>query len=141
MSRHRILAVIILAAGAFAFGRITPAAATSTDEGYRLSGPYTHDNLAIYLIHREGSDGGTVPLTLEEAMEQGVVRVTETGNVQELVVRNMGGRGIFIQSGDIVKGGKQDRVLVVSMILPPRSGGISIGAFCVERGRWSPRGQ
>ena len=45
-----------------------------------------------------------------------------------------------MQSGDIVKGGAQDRMLVTDLILPPRSGKIAIGAFCVENGRWSKRG-
>jgi hypothetical protein len=122
-------------------GWIAPATVFSANEGYRLTGPYTHNNLAIYLIHRQGSDSGPVPLTLGEAMEQGLVKVTETGDVEELVVRNLGGREVFIQSGAIVKGGMQDRVLTVSMILPPNSGDIPIGAFCVEHGRWSGRGQ
>ena len=47
---------------------------------------------------------------------------------------------VFIQSGDIVKGGKQDRVLAVSIIIPARSGRIKIDAFCVESGRWTKRG-
>ena len=141
MRRHKFSTVTLLAASVIAIGWVAQAPAVSANEGYQLSGPYTHNNLAIYLIHREGGDNGPVPLTLGEAMEQGVVRVTETGDVQELVVRNLGGSEVFIQSGDILKGGKQDRVLVVSMILPPNSGDVPIGAFCVEHGRWAGRGQ
>ena len=44
-----------------------------------------------------------------------------------------------MQSGEIVKGGRQDRVLVSSLVLPPRSGRVSLAAFCVEHGRWSAR--
>ena len=44
------------------------------------------------------------------------------------------------KSGDIVKGGKQDRVLAVSIIIPARSGRVKIDAFCVESGRWTKRG-
>jgi hypothetical protein len=40
---------------------------------------------------------------------------------------------------DIVKGGKQDRVLAISIIIPAKSGRISIEAFCVESGRWQKR--
>ena len=57
------------------------------------------------------------------------------------MVRNLGDREVFIQSGDIVKGGKQDRVLLTSLIVPPNSGYIPIGAFCVEAGRWASRGR
>ena len=137
MQRFGFLSAGILAAGILAAG---PAAARTAEDDYRLSGPYTHDSLAIYLIHRPDGDGGPVPLTLGEAMEQGVVRVLETGDVEELVVRNTGDREVFIQAGDIVKGGKQDRVLNVSMVVPPGSGDIPVGAFCVEQDRWEGRG-
>ena len=48
---------------------------------------------------------------------------------------------MFIQAGDIVKGGKQDRVLTVSLLLPAKSGRVPIASFCVEQGRWSARGK
>ncbi len=109
-------------------------------KAYRLTGSYEKKNLAIYLIHREGRNKGPVPLTLGEAMRRGHVKVIETGSVSRLMVRNLGDRDVFIQAGDIVKGGKQDRVLVFSIIIPPRSGYLPIGVFCVEAGRWSRRG-
>ena len=135
------LRAAVLAAGVIAIGWTVPGSALTSDEGYRLTGPYTHGNLAIYLIHRQGGEDGPVPLTLGEAMGQGLVKILETGDVEELVIRNLGDREVFIQAGDIVKGGKQDRVLTVSMIVPPHSGDIPVGAFCVEEGRWSGRGQ
>ena len=130
----------IVAAGLAALAATATVPAFAADNTYRLTGPYTHDALAVYLIHREPEDRGSVPLTLAEAMEQGVVKVLETGDVEELVVRNRGEREVFIQAGDIVKGGKQDRVLTVSMVLPPNSGDIPVGAFCVEQARWEGRG-
>jgi hypothetical protein len=53
----------------------------------------------------------------------------------------VGDEDVFIQSGDIVKGGQQDRTLMVSLLLPPKSGRIPIASFCVEQGRWSARGR
>ena len=141
MRRHGFLAVVVLAASIIAAGWAAQEIAVSANESYRLTGPCEHDNLAICLIHREGCDSGSVSLTLQEALEQGVVKVIETGDVEELVVRNLGERGIFIRSGDMVKGGNQDRALTVSMILPPNSGDVPVGAFCVEQGRWSAGGQ
>ena len=55
-------------------------------------------------------------------------------------VENTGGEDVFIQSGDIVKGGEQGRVLTMSFVLPPKSGEVGLAAFCVEHGRWSARG-
>src|SRR5207247_739480 len=48
---------------------------------------------------------------------------------------------VYVQFGDIVKGGNQDRVLVTDLILTPQGGKVSIAAFCVEPGRWSRRGK
>jgi ARG/rhodanese/phosphatase superfamily protein len=109
-------------------------------EGQRISGPVVHENLAIYFIHGK-SAAGKVPLTLEEAMAKGVVKVRETSNVNQLEIENLGNDEVFVQSGDIVKGGKQDRTLMVSLVLPPKSGAVPIASFCVEQGRWTARGR
>src|SRR5262245_54624131 len=110
------------------------------DQGMRVSGPHVHGNLAIYLVHGT-SAAGPVPLTLQEAVAKGQVQVIETGQVNELQIENTGSEQVFIQAGDIVKGGKQDRVLTVSFLLPPNSGRLPIASFCVEQGRWSARGK
>src|SRR5262249_41591114 len=48
---------------------------------------------------------------------------------------------VYIQSGDIVKGGQQDRVLHYDVVLSPRSGRVPLSSFCVESGRWQARGE
>lgn len=108
---------------------------------YRISGPYTHNNLAVFLIHGKDKLAGKTFLTLQEALKQRKVIVYETKNVNELAIQNLSRtEEVYVQSGDIVKGGQQDRMLGVDLIVPPRSGKISIGAFCVEQGRWQKRG-
>ena len=114
--------------------------AVGAADALRISDPVVHANLAIYLV-RGAAAGGAVPLSLEEALAGGRVKVGETGSVNELTVENIGTSEVFIQAGDIVKGGRQDRVLSVDLLLPPRSGQVSIAAFCVESGRWTARGQ
>lgn len=123
-------------AATFAFG-IRPAAA---DPATRVSGPHVHENLAIYFVHG-ASSGGPIPLTLQEALAKGSVQVAETGRVNELEIENSGADEVFIQAGDMVKGGRQDRVLTVSFLLPPKSGKVPIASFCVEQGRWAARGK
>jgi hypothetical protein len=109
----------------------------------QLSGPYQQDNLAIFLIHGPSTPAGHLPLvTLDEALAAGQAAVYETSDVNNLEVENLSAdRLLFVQAGDIVKGGKQDRVLSVDLVLPPKSGRTSIAAFCVEHGRWSSRGE
>ena len=108
---------------------------------YRISGPHTHQNLTIFLIHGEDASSNKNLITLQEAMEMKVFKVYETEDVDELMVENISPTyDVFIQSGDIVKGGKQDRVLAFSIIIPRNSGKVSIEAFCVESDRWEGRG-
>lgn len=114
--------------------------AANAASDYRVIGPFVHENLAVYMI-TGSSRPGPVPLTLSEALATGVVSVSETGQVSELRIENFGDREVFIQSGEIVKGGQQDRVLTSSLLLAPRSGSIPIGSLCVEQGRWSQRGE
>ncbi len=106
---------------------------------YRISGPFTHDNLTIFLIHGPNKSTRNL-LTLDEAIDQHKVVVYETRNVNELAVENVSNEDVFIESGDIVKGGAQDRTLKDDLILPSKSGKVSLSSFCVEHGRWSRRG-
>jgi hypothetical protein len=135
----RYMSVAPLAAAAFAAIGASGGPAFA-DQNMRVSGPHAHDNLAVYFVHG-ASAGGPVPLTLQEALAKGSVQVIETGHVNELQIENSGAEQVFIQAGDIVKGGKQDRVLTVSFLLPARSGRVPIASFCVEQGRWSARGK
>ena len=125
-----VLSLLLLAGGT---------AGLSAAETARVSGPFTHENLSVYFLHAESAPG-PVPLTLAEALEGASIAVVETGEVTEVAVENLGDSPIFIQRGDVIKGGKQDRVLTVSLLLPPKSGRVAIGSYCVEQGRWSERG-
>ena len=73
--------------------------------------------------------GGTVPLTLQDGLAKGQVKVRETGSVNQLTVENVGTDEVFVRAGDIVKGGQQDRVLSVDLLLPPHSGRVQSRLF------------
>jgi hypothetical protein len=106
---------------------------------YRFSGPYTHGNLTVFLVHGKDLTNKTF-LTLQEALAQKKVRVYETKDVNELAIRNFSNQDIYVQAGEIVRGGEQDRMISMDFIVPPKSGRMPIAAFCVESGRWSRRG-
>jgi hypothetical protein len=131
-TRYFLLAVILF------FAAPTVAKETS----YKLSGPYVHHNLQIFLIHGPEQIKAQKYVTLTEAMEKKLVVVHETGQVSKLAIENKSNNvAVFIHSGDIVKGGRQDRVLSFDVIIPPKSGKIPLSSFCVESGRWSQRGK
>jgi hypothetical protein len=109
---------------------------------YNILGPFTHKNLTVFLIQGRDSLQGKSFLTLQEAIDQKKVIVHETGNVNQLTIENVSQEEeVYVQSGDIVKGGRQDRVLAFDFIVPPKSGAIPIDSFCVEQSRWQRRGQ
>ena len=133
---------ILLVCGLVLAGCVTRGAESPSAGGdYRLSGPYTHNNLTIYLVHGADTIRAGRLLTLQEAMDQKKVVVYETGSVNELAVENVSTDvEVFVQSGDIVKGGRQDRTIGTDFILPAKSGKTPIASYCVEHGRWSGRG-
>ena len=107
--------------------------------GYEFSKPYQHKNLTVYFLKSPKADKEKKYVTLSLAIEKKWLTVHETGTVNQLSVENTSDKTVFIQSGDIVRGGKQDRVLSVDLVVPPKSGKIAIDSFCVERGRWETR--
>ncbi|MDH5179467.1 MAG: hypothetical protein OEY07_07355 [Gammaproteobacteria bacterium] len=122
-------------------GLLSGANVTAANNDFTISGPYTKNNLSFYLIHGEDRIKDQNYLTLGEALQQKKVRVYETSNVNQLSIQNLSKTDfIYIQAGDIVKGGKQDRVFSTDMVLEPGSGKIRIDSFCVEQGRWQKRG-
>jgi len=76
---------------------------------------------------------------LEEVITAETAVLHETGNVNELLIENKGDVDLFIQAGDIVKGGRQDRTIGADFIVPAKSGKIPLPAYCVERSRWHRR--
>lgn len=144
-----ILTAVIALIGTSATARTPdsrPASSGQSDtpgaqDKYVLSGPHTHENLTLYLVHGQDQLPGRNFVTLEEALAENKARVHETGNVSELAIENLTeDEEIFIQAGDIVCGGKQDRVLGQDQIVSPKSGKIPLQSFCVEAGRWQGRG-
>lgn len=102
--------------------------------------PVTYKNLTIFFIEGPETTPGARLLTLKEALDQKKIIVHETGDVNELTVENLSDyEEVYIQSGDIIKGGRQDRVFETDFVVPKKSGKLPIPAFCVEQGRWRQR--
>ena len=104
-----------------------------------LTQPTTARNLTAWFV--SVPPGQEIPnyTVLEEAMEKQEGLIHETGDVNELLIENPGDTDLFIQAGDIVKGGRQDRTLGADFIVPAKSGKVPIPVFCVEGARWHKR--
>ena len=120
-------------------------AQTPLAAGFTLEGPFTHANLTVYVVRGSTSDAREY-ITLDEGLAARTVAVREKGTragqdqaeVNTLEIENRSDKWLFLQAGDIVKGGKQDRTIMTDLTLAPRSAPQPIEAFCVEHGRWTP---
>ena len=72
---------------------------------YQISGPYNHKNLSVFLVHGKDLLKGHSFLTLQEALARKQVIVYETKDVNELAIRNLSNQDVYVQAGDIVRGG------------------------------------
>src|ERR1700751_3217048 len=63
--------------------------------------------------------------------------VHDGAQVNRLVLVNNSKRPLILLAGEIVTGGKQDRVIAKDRIVPSESDPIDLGVFCVEPGRWT----
>ena len=104
----------------------------------RVSGPYVHANLAVWLVHASTRDDREF-LTLDEGLAKGIVTVSEReqASVGQLALENKSKVPLFLQEGDRLKGGKQDRMVFSSLVVPPESGAREVPSFCIEQSRWS----
>jgi hypothetical protein len=77
-------------------------------------------------------------VTLKEALEKKKVAITEhaRGEVNTLYIENVSSDTVMILAGEVVQGGKQDRMIAQDFILHPKSGKKDVSVFCVEHGRW-----
>jgi hypothetical protein len=139
-TRSHLSALALLALGGAAVGLAPPPPrpAPYVPPKLKASGPHTHGNLTVFFLRGADQLKGKV-LTLDEALRGKKVVVHETQSVNRLSVENTGDEAVFIQAGDIVKGGQQDRVLAIDLLVPGKSGKVPIEAFCVESGRWAQR--
>lgn len=125
----------------FAGGTNPLPASRAAEAQPRVATPLAHENLSVYFVYGPDAVADVKLMSLQEALDRDLAVVHETGNVNTLAIENLSPEyELFVQSGDIVKGGRQDRMVQYDMLVPPRSGVVPMPAHCVEQGRWSGRG-
>ena len=151
----------ISALGALAFLWAAPGASEpqKPEGNWRLLDPVTYENISIFpVVSSYGQD--TSPfLTLDQGLSSGEVIVSEQGaavlartrdgrpvaapqyntgaSVNQLVLVNRSKRPLLLLAGELVSGGKQDRIIAKDRIVAPGSDPLPLDVFCVEHGRWS----
>ena len=123
--------------------------------------PVSYKNLTLFPV---AANFGGAPadgyVTLDEGLKNGTVVITERGGggasarvtnrrvsargddggtVNQLALVNRSGRKLLLLAGEVIVGGKQDRIVEEDLIIPPVSVPVSLNVFCVEPGRWGHR--
>ncbi len=144
-------------------GHGSPAAPGSHPEGdWRLLDPVTYENISVFPVVSPYNQDTSLFLTLEEGLATGEVLVREQGSeglarsrdgrpiyipqptgasVNQLVLINRSKRPLLLLAGELVSGGKQDRVIGKDRIVPVGAPPLPLDVFCVEHGRWTGSSQ
>ena len=109
---------------------------------------FTWKNMRIYPVYARTefvkAQGKTSHYeTLPDALKKKKVIITEAKQgetVNTLFAENLSSDTVIILGGDVIAGGKQDRMISADVILPPKSGKKDLSVYCVEHGRWQYRG-
>jgi len=135
-----------------------PKSPPKSEGGWRLLEPVTYENIAIFPVVTSNTSDTDAFLTLDEGLSTGDVVVSEQGaaglartrdgqptpaiynsnaSVNQLVLINRGKRPLLLLAGELVSGGKQDRIIGKDRIVPVGAPPLPLDVFCVEHGRWT----
>lgn len=127
------------------------------ESDWRLLDPVTYENISLFPVVASSSQDTSEFITLDEGLSTGDVVVREQGSeglarsrdgrvipdfsrgasVNQLVLINRGKRPVLLLAGELVSGGKQDRIIGKDRIVPVGAEPLPLDVFCVEHGRWS----
>src|SRR5215831_10593329 len=138
-----------------------PAPQTKPEGDWRILDPVTYENISVFPVAASYGQDTSAFLTLEEGLATGEVVVRERGSeemvrgrdgriiylpqpaasVNQLVLLNRSKRPLLLLAGELVSGGKQDRVIGKDRIVPVGAPPLPLDVFCVEHGRWTGSSQ
>jgi hypothetical protein len=139
------------------------------DGDWHVLAPVSYKNLTIFPVRGADRPGSDAYITLDEGTKSGTVVITERGgqaasvvrhrpqaanrtprqqsvsyggagaSVNELALVNRSGKKLVLLAGEVIVGGKQDRIVQEDRVIPPVSVPVALNVFCVEHGRWTAR--
>jgi ARG and Rhodanese-Phosphatase-superfamily-associated Protein domain len=125
-------------------------------ERWGIGAPVTYQDLTIFPVISSQNPDTSDFETLDQALSSGDAVISEQGGymrrtrdgeslpiytggsqVNQLVLVNRGKRPLLLLAGEVVSGGKQDRIIGRDRIVPIGSAPLPLDVFCVEHGRWT----
>jgi hypothetical protein len=138
------------------------AAGPDSSSDWRVGEPITYETLTVFPV-LSSQDAYTGDFeTLDAALASGAAIVAEQGEymrrsrngggefrpaissgpqVNQLVLVNRGKKPLLLLAGEVVSGGKQDRIIGKDRIIPVGAQPLPLDVFCVEHSRWTSGGK
>lgn len=97
-----------------------------------------YKNLRIFPLIAQKTLSTQHYVTLDEAVDKGWLKMKEvgTGQIEFVEMKNTGPKIVFIMTGEVISGAKQDRMTKEDILLGAKSEWIRVPVYCVEHGRW-----
>lgn len=121
---------------------------------WRIGAPIAFERLTIFPVISDQPTARTEFITLDQGLRSGKVTITELGangrsrrisrrqlsdgaEVNKLALTNTSGKTLVLIAGEMILGGKQDRIVGHDCIIEASNSPVPLDVFCVEHGRWS----
>ena len=137
------------------------ASGPDSSSSWRIGEPITYETLTVFPV-LSSQEAYTADFeTLDAALASGEAIVAEQGEymrrsrngaepavmssgggaqVNQLVLVNRGKKPLLLLAGEVVSGGKQDRIIGKDRIIPIGAQPLPLDVFCVEHSRWTNGG-
>src|ERR1700691_704703 len=133
------------------------ASGPDSSAGWRIGEAVSYETLTVFPV-LSSQEAYTADFeTLDAALASGAAIVAEQGEymrrsrdggessrvissgpqVNQLVLVNRGKKPLLLLAGEVVSGGKQDRIIGKDRLVPAGAAPLPLDVFCVEHGRWT----
>jgi hypothetical protein len=122
---------------------------------WRLGAPVSFENLTIFPVIGDEGSAAAGFITLDEGLRSGRSRsprsaqgggvrrirpgrqASDNAEVNKLMLTNRSGKTLVLIAGEMVVGGKQDRIVGHDCLVASNNKPVPLDVFCVEPGRWN----
>lgn len=107
-------------------------------DAIKIGDAIEYKNLRIFPLIAHKTLSTQHYVTLDEAMDKGWLKIKEigTGQIEFVEMKNNGTKIVFIMTGEVISGAKQDRMIKEDILIGAKSDWIRVPVYCVEHGRW-----
>ncbi|HTG13694.1 MAG TPA: DUF6569 family protein [Blastocatellia bacterium] len=133
---------------------VVKAAGSPVRADWRVGAPIAFERLTVFPVISDQPTASVDFITLDQGLRSGKVIITELGangqtrrinrrqisdgaEVNRLALTNNSGKALVLIAGEMILGGKQDRIVGHDCVIEAGNVPVPFDVFCVEHGRWS----